>query len=69
MAELLDRLERQAGEIATLRLQLQQAEDRIRALEGPREPTPDALRHDSGGVPSEALQQPGERQRPWWRFW
>jgi hypothetical protein len=36
--ELLDRLERQAGEIVALRIERDQLADELRALQAPREP-------------------------------
>lgn len=64
--ELLDRLERQAGEIATLRGQVDQLQ---RALQAP---IPEiAPQRDSEGHAVESTQTPSVARngRPWWRRW
>jgi hypothetical protein len=55
-----------------LAVQLQQAQERILALDAPKnaDASADALERDSAGVDAKTTQEPAEsKQRPWWRFW
>jgi hypothetical protein len=56
--------------LSTRDQELGAALERLRALEAPREPAPDALQRDSERVSAETPQQQlSERERPWWRGW
>ena len=54
-----------------LAIQLQQAQETIRALQAPREPTPAEIapEHAADGLAVEMPQAPPRPERPWWRFW
>jgi hypothetical protein len=54
-----------------LAVQLQQAQERILALEAPKEPVPAPgfTGEATDGLGAEPAQQSAERKRPWWRFW
>ena len=54
-----------------LAAQLQQAQDRIRALEAPREPTPAEIvpGGPTDGLTVETAEGLAPPKRPWWRFW
>lgn len=77
LVRLVDRIQREnrdlAGMVGSLQARLGFAEDRIRALEAPKEPhSPEiALQRDSDAVRSELTQKASEppRARPWWRMW
>jgi hypothetical protein len=79
LVRLVDRLQREnrdlAGLVGSLQQRLMFAEDRVRALEAPREPTPAQIapQRESDGLPIETAQQPSEPpqtgRRPWWLRW
>src|SRR5438552_7582880 len=72
--ELLDRLERQAGEITALRIERDQLAVRLLALQAPKSDSPVvAPERDSEGLAVELPREPSEPsqaiRRPWWLRW
>jgi hypothetical protein len=61
----------QAERLVRLEAELEQAQERIRALEAPREPSTAqiALGAPTDGLVVEPPTAPAQPQRPWWRFW